>query len=165
MKSKDKRKEPEIILRKGKPAAVILDIDAYQDMLERLEDAENLEMLAEMRQQTLAFRKLEDSLARNKKTRSPKKILKIIEENRDKIKSYGVRRLGLFGSGARGEATEASDLDFVVDLETKTFDNYMGLKEFLEELFRTKVDLVLVNTIKPRLRDSILNEAVHVPGL
>jgi PHD/YefM family antitoxin component YafN of YafNO toxin-antitoxin module len=63
MNPKAKRKEPEIIFREGKPAAVILDIDEYQEMLERLEDAEDLKILAEMRQKPLKFKKLEDFLA------------------------------------------------------------------------------------------------------
>ena len=42
------RKEPEIILRDGKPRAVIIDIDEYQEMLERLEDTEDLRVLEEM---------------------------------------------------------------------------------------------------------------------
>jgi prevent-host-death family protein len=66
MCAKAKRKEPEIIFRGGKPAAVIIDIDDYQEMLERLEDAEDLKMLAEMRQKPLTFKKLEDFLAENK---------------------------------------------------------------------------------------------------
>ena len=63
MNPKVKRKEPEIIFRGGKPAAVIIDIDEYQEMLERLEDAEDLKILAEMRQKPLKFKKLEDFLA------------------------------------------------------------------------------------------------------
>lgn len=62
MTPKTRKKEPEIILRNGKPAAVILDIEAYQEMLERLEDIEDLKMLAEMREKTLKFKKLEDFL-------------------------------------------------------------------------------------------------------
>lgn len=62
MAPKTRKKEPEIILRNGKPAAVILDIEAYQEMLERLEDIEDLKMLAEMREKTLKFKKLEDFL-------------------------------------------------------------------------------------------------------
>jgi PHD/YefM family antitoxin component YafN of YafNO toxin-antitoxin module len=53
MKAKSKRKSPEIVLRGGKPAAVILDIDEYRSMLERLEDAEDLKMLKEMRSKPL----------------------------------------------------------------------------------------------------------------
>jgi PHD/YefM family antitoxin component YafN of YafNO toxin-antitoxin module len=62
MKGKAKRKAPEIVLREGKPSAVILDIDDYREMLERLEDLEDLNMLKEMRKRPLKFRKLEDFL-------------------------------------------------------------------------------------------------------
>ena len=62
MAPKARKKAPEIILRDGKPAAVILDIEAYQEMLERLEDVEDLKMLAEMRKKPLKLKKLEDFL-------------------------------------------------------------------------------------------------------
>ena len=97
--------------------------------------------------------------------RNRDEILKILEENRNAIRGYGVRRLGLFGSCARGECNEVSDLDFVVELEKKSFDAYMDLKLFLEKLFDCQVDLVISDSIKPRLRSTILGEAVHAPGL
>lgn len=59
---KPKGKNPEIILRNGKPAAVILDIDDYREMLERLEDVEDLKTLQEMRKRPLKFRRLEQFL-------------------------------------------------------------------------------------------------------
>lgn len=62
MKTKKKRSEPEIVMRGGKPAAVILDIEDYRALLERLEDAEDLKMLNAMRKKPLKFRKLEDFL-------------------------------------------------------------------------------------------------------
>ena len=62
MAPRTRKKAQEIILRDGKPAAVILDIEAYQEMLERLEDVEDLKMLAEMRKKPLKFKKLEDFL-------------------------------------------------------------------------------------------------------
>lgn len=62
MKLKLKKKTPEIILRGGKPAAVILDIEDYQEILERLEDIEDLKILEKMRGKPLRFRKLEDFL-------------------------------------------------------------------------------------------------------
>ena len=62
MKGKAKRKARQIVLREGKPSAVILDIDDYRKMLERLEDLEDLNMLKEMRKRPLKFRKLEDFL-------------------------------------------------------------------------------------------------------
>jgi PHD/YefM family antitoxin component YafN of YafNO toxin-antitoxin module len=59
---KGKGKNPEIVLRNGKPAAVILDINEYQEMLERLEDVDDLKALKQMRKRPLKFRRLEDFL-------------------------------------------------------------------------------------------------------
>ncbi len=92
-------------------------------------------------------------------------VLGRLEANREPLKRFGVKSLGLFGSVARGEATASSDLDFVVELERNTFDAYMGLKEFLEGLFDCRVDLVLAHTLKPRLREPVLRETVHAQGL
>lgn len=98
-------------------------------------------------------------------TRSRDGILRVVAENRDLIRDFGVRSLALFGSAARDEATDVSDLDFLVEFEQKTFDNYMGLKELLEDMFGCHVDLVLRSALKPRLREPILSSAVHAPGL
>jgi PHD/YefM family antitoxin component YafN of YafNO toxin-antitoxin module len=62
MKGKTTKKVPEVVFREGKPTAVILDINEYKEMLERLEDVEDLRMLEEMRKKPLKFRKLEDFL-------------------------------------------------------------------------------------------------------
>jgi prevent-host-death family protein len=62
MKGRAKKKAPQVILREGKPSAVILDIEDYRELLERLEDVEDLNMLKEMRKRPLKFRKLEDFL-------------------------------------------------------------------------------------------------------
>ncbi len=59
---KTKSKAQDIIFRDGKPAAVIIDIDEYQEMLERLEDADDLKALQEMRSKKLKFDKLDDFL-------------------------------------------------------------------------------------------------------
>jgi predicted nucleotidyltransferase len=88
-------------------------------------------------------------------------ILELIEANHDRLRGLGVRELGLFGSFARGEARPDSDVDFFVDLDQKSFDRYMAVKELLEEILARKVDLVLKSAIKPRLRDVILREAVR----
>ena len=98
-------------------------------------------------------------------SRDRNEILRTLEENRDAIRGFGVLRLALFGSAARGQATLASDLDFVVDFERKSFDAYMDLKAFLEALFECRVDLVVSDAIKPRLRPVILGEAIHAQGL
>ena len=93
-------------------------------------------------------------------------ILQTLAGHRDAIRALGARRLGLFGSQARGEATDKSDLDFLVEFEpgAKTFDNYMDLKAFLEDLFSRPVDLVVSDVIKPRLREAILRETIYAPG-
>src|SRR5205807_9015920 len=91
--------------------------------------------------------------------------LAILAANEAKIRSFGVRGLSLFGSTARDEDTSESDLDFIVEFEKKTFDSYMDLKLFLEELFDRPVDLVLADGIKSKLREAILREAIHAPGL
>jgi len=96
--------------------------------------------------------------------RAREEIFKTIEENREALRRLGVKRLGLFGSAARGEAGAASDLDFVVEFENKSFDAYMDVKLLLERLFACRVDLVLADSIKPRLRPIILKEAAYAPG-
>ena len=50
---------------------------------------------------------------------------------------------------ARDEASQTSDLDFLVEFQRKSFDGYMDLKEFLEQLFGRRVDLVLPETLNP----------------
>lgn len=57
-----KRLKPQIVLRDGKPSAVILDIDYYRELLERVEDAEDLRELEEIRSRPLDLQKLDDYL-------------------------------------------------------------------------------------------------------
>ena len=92
-------------------------------------------------------------------------ILGVLERETATFRSLGVRRLGLFGSAARGTSGAQSDLDFVVEFDAKSFDRYMDLKLLLERLFGCRVDLVLSDVIKPRLRKAILGEAVYAEGL
>ncbi len=92
-------------------------------------------------------------------------VLSTVAAHAATLRGFGVCRLGLFGSMARGEAGPGSDLDFVVELAPKTFDGYMDTKFYLERLFGRPVDLVLLDAIKPRLRGPILTEAVFAAGL
>lgn len=77
----------------------------------------------------------------------------------------GVLKIGIFGSYRRGSPRSTSDMDFLVVLERPSFDNYMDLKFFLEDLFSCKVDLVMEDTLKPRLRPYILEEVIYAQGL
>ncbi len=60
---KTELKEPEIVLRNGKPSRVILDIEDYEELLERAEDADDLRALAALRRKPMHFRRFEDYLA------------------------------------------------------------------------------------------------------
>lgn len=92
-------------------------------------------------------------------------ILKNLEENRETVRGFGVRHLGIFGSYARGEQNATSDMDFLVEFEKETFDNYMDLKFFLEGLFGCRVDLVIADAVKPRLRKPIFEETIYAERL
>jgi predicted nucleotidyltransferase len=103
-------------------------------------------------------------MGKNMKSKGTEYVFQMLEPYQEKLRALGVRKLGLFGSYARGEGKESSDLDFLVELEQETFDSYMTFKAFLEDLFEAEVDLVLVDAIRPRLRDTILGETVYAPG-
>ena len=89
-------------------------------------------------------------------------ILAYLRQSRERFAQlYSVRRIGIFGSAARGEAREDSDLDVLVEMSEPTFDRYMDLKFELEDAFGASVDLVLSDTIKERLRPIIEQEVVY----
>ena len=94
-------------------------------------------------------------------------IMKKIEATLEKIKGHGVRRIGLFGSYTRNEQRAESDIDILVEFEKgkKTFDNYMDLKFFLEDLFKGKVDLVVTEAIKPDLKPYIMGSVRYASGV
>jgi uncharacterized protein len=92
-------------------------------------------------------------------------ILSRIDDHADELRGLGAARLAIFGSVARGEATDSSDVDILVELAPKTFDAYMDVKLRLEAILGRKVDLVLASALKERLRPGILAEAVHASGL
>ena len=92
-------------------------------------------------------------------------IKQILLENRETLRKYGVKRIGLFGSYVRGTATAESDIDFLVELERLTFDDYMGLAVFLEDLFKKDVDLVTPTSIKPGYKPYIEKEVEYVTEL
>ncbi len=75
---------------------------------------------------------------------------------------FSVRRIGLFGSYLHDAEDEQSDLDILVELDRPTFDHYMDLKFYLEDRFNHPVDLVLADSVKPRLRPIISREVAYV---
>lgn len=75
---------------------------------------------------------------------------------------YKVKKIGVFGSYARGEQTEASDIDILVDLQEPLGWDFIELKEFLEAELDHPIDLVTRNALKKQLKDKILSQTVFV---
>jgi predicted nucleotidyltransferase len=74
---------------------------------------------------------------------------------------YKVKEIGLFGSFARDEERESSDIDILVDLEDgATLIDLIRLEDFLEGQLGRKVDVVTKRSLKRELRDNILREAI-----
>jgi len=91
----------------------------------------------------------------------------LLREKREDIRrlcaKYGARDVRVFGSVARDEADEESDLDFLVELEPgRTLFDLGGLQYELEELLGCKVDVVTERGLKSRIRERVLQEAVPV---
>lgn len=91
------------------------------------------------------------------------RILTLLNDRIDEIRTHGVVSLSLFGSFARNESTPDSDVDLLVDFgHPATFDQYMELKLYLEDLLGMRVDLVTLGGLRPRLRPRIEAEAIRV---
>jgi predicted nucleotidyltransferase len=92
-------------------------------------------------------------------------IFKTIQDNKETIKSFGVIQIGLFGSYVRGEQTENSDIDFLVDItkERKTLKNYIDFCDMLENLFENnKIDIVSKKGLSEFIGPHILKEVNYV---
>lgn len=93
-----------------------------------------------------------------------KNITDTLQKHKSELQGqYGVKGLGIFGSFARGETSEQSDVDVLVEFEKgqKTFDHFMDLKYYLEELLGRKVDLVTVDALRPQMKDEILRDVTY----
>lgn len=77
---------------------------------------------------------------------------------------FGISRIGVFGSQITGNVSPDSDIDILVTFQEgkETFDNYMDLKFFLEDMFGKRIDLVIEDSIKSRLKERIIRETVFV---
>ena len=96
-------------------------------------------------------------------------IKTIIKNHKDELREkYGVRRIGIFGSIVRGEAREDSDVDILVEFEAgkATFDNFLGLVEYLERLLGKKIDLLTIDGVKSiridYIREGIEESVIYV---
>jgi len=91
-------------------------------------------------------------------------ILKCLRSQSDLFSFYGIKKMALFGSAAKNQLKEDSDIDILIEFHSnyETFDNYMDLKLILQDLFNKKVDLVIQSCLKERIREEILSEALDV---
>lgn len=89
--------------------------------------------------------------------------LKVLADHRDELRAMGVERLSLFGSVARDEAGEGSDVDLLVEFTPGApigIFEFLGVQETLASLLGAEVDLATPASLHPRLREAILREAV-----
>jgi predicted nucleotidyltransferase len=98
------------------------------------------------------------------KIQTKSELMMLLSKNREMIKSYGVKSLGIFGSFRKGKIHESSDVDLLVDFDPskKSFDNFMDLSFFLEALFGRKVEIVTNQSLSKFIGPYILNEVQYV---
>ena len=92
-----------------------------------------------------------------------KTVVKTLKFHQKDLTKQGVRTLAVFGSLARNENTSKSDVDILIDFDSKRgLFAFAGLKSYLEEILHCEVDLVTKNALHPALKPKILREAKHV---
>lgn len=90
-------------------------------------------------------------------------VLAILRLHRADLERRGVKSLALFGSTARGEARPDSDVDLLVEFASPVgFFEFYDLQRYLESVLRTSVDLGTAVSMKPRVRERVLGEAIYV---
>ena len=96
---------------------------------------------------------------------SKEQILTLLLEQQAVLHRLGVKRCGVFGSFVRNAPQDQSDVDILVEFEPgqKTFDHFMQLAFFLEDLFGRKVDLVTTESLSPYIGPHILREVDYAP--
>jgi len=92
-------------------------------------------------------------------------IINFIKSNKELINSYGVKKIGLFGSYVRNTQNSNSDIDLLVEFDSKslTYENYIGLAYYLEDSLNIKVDLITADSLSPYIGPNILKEVEYVP--
>ena len=90
--------------------------------------------------------------------------LQVVKEHKDELRRrFHVKTIALFGSRARGDAGQSSDADILVEFDQPVgLFQFIDLKEYLQNLLGCKVDLGTPASLKPRLRERVLKEAVYV---
>ena len=97
------------------------------------------------------------------KIEDKKDILEFIKDNRERLLTFGVKKIGIFGSFVRGEQNKNSDLDILIefDPEKKNYKNYIKLYNFLEDSLDVSVDMVTSESLSPYIGPHILKEVEY----
>lgn len=92
------------------------------------------------------------------------KALRLLAEHKPElVMRFGITDLALFGSTARDEAQEGSDIDVMIEFEGRsTAKRYFGVQFYLEDLLESPVDLVQKEVIRPELKPYIERDLIHV---
>jgi len=91
-------------------------------------------------------------------------ILALLKKHESELHNRGVRQIALFGSAARGEARPDSDIDLMVEIDPKApvgVFEYVGIVQYLEDLFSTRIDVANRESLKPLVRPAAEREAVY----
>jgi len=92
-------------------------------------------------------------------------IVNFLKSNRESIISYGVKKIGLFGSYVRKTQKPDSDIDILVEFysDKLNYNNFINLAYFLEDNLSRKVDLITLDSLSPYIGPKILEEVEYVP--
>lgn len=95
---------------------------------------------------------------------SKEKVLELLSEHRAEMaRRFGIKELAIFGSVAEGQASETGDVDVLVDFgDSISFDHFMDLKFYLEDLLRKPIDLVTEKALRMSMRGQIKRSAIYV---
>jgi predicted nucleotidyltransferase len=90
-------------------------------------------------------------------------IIKFLKENKELLtKQFFVKRIALFGSYARDEVTENSDIDLLIDTEVKDIKNRFYLKEYLSQNLNSEVDICYLDSLRSFIKKHIQDELIYV---
>ena len=97
-------------------------------------------------------------------TQDLESIGEVVKQHSEALRdNYKVRRLGVFGSVARGDYTQSSDVDMLVEF-SKPVDlfEFVELRDFLSDMLNVRVDLVTKSALKPLIKEQILKDTIYV---
>lgn len=92
-------------------------------------------------------------------------ILNEIKNHKHELSKFGIQHIGLFGSYARNEPSNQSDIDILIDFkpDQENFDNFMAVYDYIESIFKNeKIEIVTKNGLSPHIGPRILKEVIYV---